>query len=362
MSKKFTVGIVGTGQLARMLAMAAHNLGVRVIALGDEKGCAREVCLVRDIALDDRGALELFLDEVDVLTFENENVDVSLFEDERKIFPQIFPPLRALSVAQDRLKEKRLFQDLGCQTAPFKALDDFDTFGQTVEDFGGKCILKTRRLGYDGKGQFRINPDSSLEEIWADSPKADLILEGFVDFDEEVSAIASRRKNGEIVHYPLTRNVHREGILRESYAPYDNPSLTKKAHTIMQKILEELDYVGTLAIEFFVKGDELIINEMAPRVHNSGHWSIDGSQTSQFENHIRAILNLPLGDTKSEKMVMINCIGRMPSIEQTCEWATIKRHDYDKTSQKGRKVGHLNIPAEDEDAIAQSIRWAKSLD
>jgi len=224
---------------------------------------------------------------------------------------------------------------------------------------GAPSILKTRRLGYDGRGQVRVTHVDEASAAWAHTGGAPCILEGMVRFDREVSLIAARNRRGDIAFYPLTENIHRDGILRTSIAPFDNPSLQSQAEAYLRTLLEALDYIGVLAVEFFVEGDRLIANEMAPRVHNSGHWTIEGSATSQFENCLRAILGLPLGSTASQPTVMLNCIGAMPPEQETSDFPALFRHDYGKAPRPGRKVGHLTFPASEIETIGE---WQHRLD
>jgi 5-(carboxyamino)imidazole ribonucleotide synthase len=222
-----------------------------------------------------------------------------------------------------------------------------------IKKTGLPGILKTRRMGYDGKGQARIYREDDVMAAWEAVGEVPSILEGMVAFDREVSLLAARDGAGKIVFWPLIENRHRDGILRRSDAPYVDARLQTLAQTYLKKIMEELEYVGVLAVEFFVQGERLIANEMAPRVHNSGHWTIEGSATSQFENHLRAIAGMELGETVSKPMVMLNCIGWMPEESETVKFAGLFRHDYGKAARPGRKVGHLTFAATETAAIAE---------
>jgi 5-(carboxyamino)imidazole ribonucleotide synthase len=213
-------------------------------------------------------------------------------------------------------------------------------------------------MGYDGKGQVRLRSAEDAAGAWAEVGEVPCILEGMVNFEAEVSLIAVRGRSGEIVFYPLIENHHREGILRTSIAPFVHEELQRQAESYLKVVLERLEYVGVLAVEFFVVDSTLLANEMAPRVHNSGHWTIEGSATSQFENHLRAIAGMELGDTTSRPTVMLNCIGAMPSEGETAEFPELSRHDYGKEARPGRKVGHLTFPASEITAIAE---WQRRL-
>lgn len=336
-----TIGIIGGGQLARMLALAGIPLGFRFVFLDTYAECpAADLGELIIGAYDDLEKLHQLADKADVLSFDFENVPAAAIESLAEKVP-FFPSPKALATAQDRLSEKTLFRELAITTPEFHNIEQTADLA-AAKDFLFPAILKTRRFGYDGKGQVRIKTFSELNEAWNELERSDCLLEGFVNFDLEVSQVATRDQQGHIAFYPLTHNRHEDGILVESIAPYDSDVLTKKAQSYTRKVLEHFDYVGTLAIEFFVSGEELIVNEMAPRVHNSGHWTIEGAITSQFENHIRAITGLPLGATDAVGQVrMLNCIGAMPSrTERLCD-TTANYHDYGKSAREGRKVGHI---------------------
>ena len=351
------VGILGAGQLALMLAEAAQNLhsnlAAEIICAGRPGDCAEQAAPVLSVELDRKGMVAAFAERVDLVTIESENIDAEVLRG-----LNLFPNAHAVGIAQDRLVEKRFFKQCGIAVAPFAAVDSADDLEAAIAHTGLPAILKTRRMGYDGKGQARITSNESAAAAWDEVAGVPCILERMLHFDAEVSLLAARAQDGAIVFYPLVKNVHREGILRRSDAPYVNAHLQAKAESYLRKILEALDYVGVLAVEFFVQGHELIANEMAPRVHNSGHWTIEGSATSQFENHLRAILGLPLGSTASKPMVMLNCIGTMPPESETAKFPELLRHDYGKQSRPGRKVGHLTFPASATEAIAE---WEQRL-
>ena len=336
-----TVGIIGGGQLARMLALAGIPLGYKFIFLDTYAECPAgdlgEVILAQ---YDDQEKLLELASRCDVLTFDFENVPASALNE---IVKQVsfHPSAEALKTAQDRLSEKTLFDELGIPTPDYLNIESKEDITK-ASDFPFPAILKTRRLGYDGKGQVRIKSFEELTGAWNELGKTACLLEGFIKFDFEVSQVAVRDADGNINFYPLTENRHEHGILIESNAPFVNSVLESLAQTYTKKLLEHFDYIGVLAIEFFVKGNSLIINEMAPRVHNSGHWTIEGTISSQFENHIRAITGLPLGDTFAIcKAKMINCLGEMPNRAESLKDASAHYHDYAKEARPGRKVGHI---------------------
>ena len=333
------VGVLGAGQLALMLAEAGKKIGVEVICAGNPHDCAAQVAPVISTHLHSSKAVADFAKNVDIVTVESENIDAHVLEG-----LNLAPNTRAIGTAQDRLLEKRFFTHCGISVAPFAPVDSLEDLQIAIPEIGLPAILKTRRMGYDGKGQVRLRRAEDAAHAWEKVHQVPCILEGFVPFDSEVSLIAARNHTGDEVFYPLTENHHSHGILRVSSAPA-RPHLQPQAEGYMKLLLESLDYVGVLAVEFFVRDRQLIANEMAPRVHNSGHWTIEGSATSQFENHLRAILDMPLGSTVSKPTVMLNCIGTMPSLDETNPYPVIARHDYGKTFRPGRKVGHLTIPA-----------------
>jgi 5-(carboxyamino)imidazole ribonucleotide synthase len=336
-----------------MLAQASKALGVDVICAGSAGDCAEQAAPVVEVDLQDAAAVERFAADVDMVTIESENIDADVLRG-----LNLYPNADAVRVAQDRLLEKRFFESCGIGVAPYAAVDDLQTLEAAMDAVGLPAILKTRRMGYDGKGQFRIYEREDAAAAWSAVGAVPSILEGMVKFDAEVSLIAARSRSGDTVFYPLIGNTHREGILRVSVAPYGDAKLQKTAETLVSGLLEKLDYVGVLAVEFFVVGGGLLANEMAPRVHNSGHWTIEGSDTSQFENHLRAIAGMELGSTKSRPTVMLNCIGTMPAEKDTAAFPALARHDYGKTSREGRKVGHLTFPAVERTAIEE---WKRRL-
>jgi len=353
MTAKTRVGVLGAGQLALMLAAAGERLGVDVICAGRPGDCAERVAPVLAVEVDNAAMVAAFAERVDVVTIESENIDAEVLRGLK-----LFPNAKAVAIAQDRLVEKTFLQTCGIAVAPFAAVNSAEDLPPAMAKTGLPGILKTRRMGYDGKGQARIYREKDAAAAWETVGTVPSILEGMVQFDTEVSLLAARDAAGKIVFWPLIENRHRDGILRRSDAPYVNLHLQILAESYLRKIMEELEYLGVLAVEFFVQGDRLIANEMAPRVHNSGHWTIEGSATSQFENHLRAIAGMELGSTDSKPMVMLNCIGWMPPESETANFSGLFVHDYGKFARPGRKVGHLTFPAEQAAAIAE---WERRL-
>ncbi len=351
------IGIIGAGQLGRMLALAGYPLGLQFEFLDasiDAPGA--QVGRIITGAFDDPVKLAELADNVDVMTFEFENVPVSAVADiaQRKLF---FPPVAALGVSQDRLTEKTLFRQLKIPTPKFAAVDSLSDLQRATKAIGIPGILKTRRLGYDGRGQFPIREPNDSEAAWCALGSAPLIYEAFVKFTREVSLIAARSTHGETRFYPLAANTHSQGILRHSIAPYRNAGLQRQAETYMKRLFKHFDYAGILTIEFFVKNGQLIANEMAPRVHNSGHWTIEAAETSQFENHVRAILGLPLGSTRAiGHSAMVNFIGTMPLPEQVLAIPGVHYHGYGKAPRPNRKLGHCTITAGSASARDATLR------
>jgi 5-(carboxyamino)imidazole ribonucleotide synthase len=337
------VGIVGAGQLGRMLALAGYPLGIDCTVLGatgDAPGAQ-----VADIvlgALNDTQALAKLADRVDVVTLEIENVEVRALEslDDRIA---VFPPAAAVAAAQDRLAEKRLFRSLGIPTAEFVTIDSADD-AASAEALGWPVILKTRRLGYDGRGQRLVDSPAALVAAWRELGGVPSIAEAFVEFEREVSLIAVRGAGDERAFYPLAENVHRNGILASTIAPYEDGELQLEAERWLAAIMSTLEYRGVLTVEFFQTKTGLVANEMAPRVHNSGHWTIEGAVTSQFENHLRAVLGWPLGNASARgHAAMLNVIGRLPPRDAVLRIPGAYLHDYGKSPRPGRKVGHCTL-------------------
>jgi 5-(carboxyamino)imidazole ribonucleotide synthase len=357
-----TVGILGGGQLARMLALAGTPLGLRFVVMDPAADACAGQCaplLVGDYG--DEAALAQFAARIDVATFDFENVPASSAQWLAQRMP-VYPSPAALAIAQDRLSEKTLFRELGIPVPDFVDVDSREALDAAVAQVGLPGILKTRRLGYDGKGQFRIRAAADVEAAWqalgAQAATVGLIFEAFVPFDRELSVVAVRGRDGEFRTWPLTGNWHVDGVLSASLAPADcAPALTGQAHAHARALAERLDYVGVFALELFCRGDTLLANEMAPRVHNSGHWTIEGAETSQFENHLRAVLGLPLGDARAiGHSCMLNWIGAMPDAAAVLQQRGGHWHDYGKQPRDGRKVGHATVRADDALALAQALR------
>jgi 5-(carboxyamino)imidazole ribonucleotide synthase len=306
---------------------------------------------------DDPARLGLFLQGLDVLTYEFENVPVDLARSLGHSVP-VYPPPLALEASQDRLTEKTFFRRLGLPTAPFAPVDSRDDLARALAAVGLPALLKTRRFGYDGKGQCVVRCAADAESAWEQLGRAPLIAEGFLRFDRELSILAVRGKDGGAVFYPLVENHHAGGILQLSRAPAPGLSdeLQARAEDYARRVLNELDYVGVLAIEFFQQGEQLIANEMAPRVHNSGHWTIEGAQTSQFENHLRAILGLPLGSTEVPgPCAMVNLIGAVPESAALLSVPGAHLHLYGKSPRPGRKLGHVTVRAATAEIVEERL-------
>lgn len=343
-----TVGIVGAGQLGRMLALAGYPLGLDFLFLDrspDTPGAKVAPSLCGEFT--DRRLLRELARRSEVITFDWENVSVeSLAALGRRT--RIAPPLPALAASQDRLSEKRLFDRLGIPTTRYAAVDSRAALLRAIGRIGLPGVLKTRRMGYDGKGQAVLRHLDDVDAALAAMGGQPALYEEFVPFDFEVSIIGARSTRGEVAVYPLNGNVHREGILRVTRAPFGSTALQRRAAAHLRRVLEHFDYAGILNIEFFVRRGRLVANETAPRVHNSGHWTIEGAETSQFENHLRAILGLPLGGTAARgHCAMVNLIGTMPDHEALLALPGVRLHDYAKAPRPGRKLGHCTLVAPD---------------
>lgn len=340
------IGIIGAGQLGQMLALAGYPLALQFRFLdssADSPGA--QVAPIITGAFDDPASLRRLASEVDLVTYEFENVPVPALQAVARKRP-CHPPANALRVSQDRLYEKDLFGRLGIPTPPFRAVDTLADLRAAVAAIGLPAVLKTRRLGYDGKGQHVLRKRADVEAAWRALGGVPLILEGFVAFDREVSIIGVRSARGETRAYPLVENTHRSGILRASLAPVRSARLQRVAEQHLGRLLDHFGYTGVLTIEFFVQDGRLVANEMAPRVHNSGHWTIEGAVTSQFENHLRAILGWPLGDTAAVgHSAMVNYIGTLPVRERVLALPGAHHHDYGKAPRPGRKLGHCTLVA-----------------
>jgi 5-(carboxyamino)imidazole ribonucleotide synthase len=351
------VGVLGAGQLGRMLGLAGRALGLELTFLDPNPespaGAVGEL-LVSDYT--DASALAR-LSATRVVTFEFENVPVAAVKT-LEATAQVFPGSRALEVAQDRLNEKTCFRSLGIATPAFEAVNSWSELAQALSRVGLPAVLKTRRFGYDGKGQAVLRSEADARAAFERLGEAPLILEGFVPFERELSIIAVRTRIGEVACYPLVENHHQAGILRKTLAPAPGVSdaLQRAASQHIEKLLAHLDYVGVLALELFQVGDRLIANEIAPRVHNTGHWTIEGARTSQFENHLRAILDLPLGATDAlSPCAMLNLIGDAPDASAILAVPDAHLHWYGKAPRAGRKVGHITVRAPDAETLATRV-------
>jgi 5-(carboxyamino)imidazole ribonucleotide synthase len=357
-----TVGILGGGQLARMLALAGAPLGLRFLVMDSvADACAGQFAPMVVADYRDQAALAEFAGRIDCATFDFENVPAESASWLAERVP-VFPSPRALAVAQDRWEEKSLFNRLGIATPPFRKVESREALQDALAAIGAPAILKTRRLGYDGKGQFRLRSVADADAAWmalgAQAATVGLILEGFVRFQRELSVLAVRGRDGEFRTWPVTENWHEQGVLALSLAPASaDEALLERAVDSARRLAQSLDYVGVFALELFERDGELLANEMAPRVHNSGHWTIEGAETSQFENHLRAVLGLPLGSTAPRGVsCMLNWIGRLPPSAAVLAQAGGHWHDYGKDARDGRKVGHATLRADDAAALATALR------
>lgn len=342
------IGIIGAGQLGQMLGFAARDLGIECRFIDPSADPPAAVCGdVVQRPFDDTDALAELAQTCDVITYEFENVPVDALLPIQGEVP-VYPPCDALRQSQDRLDEKRLFERLGIALPGYRAVDSRKDIDAAIDALALPVVLKTRRFGYDGKGQFVVRERGDADDAWKRLGGSPLVAEQFVPFDYEISCIGARNVDGEVAIYPLARNVHDGGILSTSCSPVDAPDLAAKAEAHVRCLLDELNYVGVLALEMFVLDGELFANEFAPRVHNSGHWTIEGSATSQFENHLRAITNQRLGSVAPAGHAgMINLIGGIPDSVRSLDVGVL--HDYGKSPRPGRKLGHITVTAETAD-------------
>lgn len=356
-----TIGILGGGQLARMLTLAGVPLGLRFLVLDPSaESCAGQCAPLQVGEFDDTAALAEFAAKVDVVTFDFENVPAASAQWLAERVP-VFPGPRALAIAQDRMSEKSLFRALGIPVPAFEAVSTREELDAALARVGVPCIMKTRRFGYDGKGQFRIrslaDADAAWDALGAQAVTVGLIVEGFVAFDREVSVVAARGRDGQFKAWPLTENWHVDGVLSASLAPARvSEAMQAQAIDYARRVAQATDYVGVFALELFCQGEELLANEMAPRVHNSGHWTIEGAEVSQFENHLRAVLGLPLGEPAMRGVAcMLNWLGQMPEAAAVLSQAGGHWHDYGKSARAGRKVGHATLRADDPAALSKAL-------
>jgi len=349
-----TVGILGGGQLARMMALAGIPLGLQFRFLDPAAdACAAALGELQQAGFDDEAAARELGRSADVASYDFENVPASSASALLEHCP-LYPGVAALAGCQDRLHEKTLLQNLDIPVPEFVPVDSRPALMAAVEQLGYPCVLKTRRLGYDGKGQAVLRQVEDLERAWQKLGGHELILEAFVPFEAECSLKSVRSQDGQVRNWPLTQNVHSEGVLMLSHPGRMGEALQSQAEQLGKRLLEHFDYVGVMTIEFFVTGGQLMVNEIAPRVHNSGHWTIDAADTSQFENHIRAICNLPLGQTSQiQPCLMFNWLGSMPEKENFLAYPGLHWHDYGKQARPGRKLGHATLTANSEADLRQ---------
>ncbi len=352
------IGILGGGQLAKMLALAGYPLGINVICIDPALGCsATQVAKVVPSSFHDLEEISKHFHDVDCVTYETENLPYDAVLPIANRY-QLVPGIQALKITQDRLYEKDFLNELHIPTAQYRQIDHWNDLQEAIAPLHFPLVLKTRRNGYDGKGQFVIANEADAKNAWEQAGSQLLIAEAFVPFQCEVSLVFARGHSSDVVFYPLTLNHHQQGILRYSQAPYLNTNLQTTAQNYAVAIAEKLNYIGVMAIEFFCINDsELIVNEIAPRVHNSGHWTIEGAVTSQFENHMRAISGLPLGCTDTHGYsTMINCIGQEPNnLQAILSIPGLHYHTYGKSPRAHRKLGHITICAEDQQQLANRV-------
>ncbi len=354
-----TIGILGGGQLGYMLALAGYPLDFHFRFLDPSPQAPVGRIAPRVTAeYTDLEALDKFAHGLALVTYEFENVPVEAALHLAKRLP-VYPPPQALATAQDRLSEKTLFQKLGIATTEFAVVNSLAELQEAIRKLGLPAVLKTRRLGYDGKGQWMLRTREEVERLEQEFPAVPLILEKFVRFTRELSILAVRGRAGETAFYPLVENHHRGGILRLSLAPAPRltPWLQQEAEDAARRLLQALEYVGVLAVELFECDGHLLANEIAPRVHNSGHWSIEGAVTSQFENHLRAVAGLPLGETRTlGNSAMLNLIGELPETGELLTVPDAHLHAYGKALRPGRKVGHVTLRADSAEQLAERLR------
>jgi 5-(carboxyamino)imidazole ribonucleotide synthase len=347
------VGILGNGQLARMLALAGKPLGLDFSFYDpNPEGCANRFGEFVQADFTDTDRLLAFVEQMDVVTLENENIPEPALTSVPR--DKLFPPAIAVLKSQDRLLEKQFLQWLDIPLAAYYAIDSEGDLIEALHRQGGPLIVKTRRLGYDGRGQAQIRTLDQARAAWRELPHSDLIAEERLTFEREISLIAVRSHSGEIRCYSVSENTHHQGILHTSVLRQED-SLQALAEEYGRRVLEALDYVGVLGFEFFQVGDRLLANEIAPRVHNTGHWSIDGAEISQFENHLRAVLGWPLGSTRAHSpSIMCNVIGRFPDKTELAAIPGAHIHDYQKAPMPLRKIGHVTLCSRDPQVLQHS--------
>ncbi len=352
------IGVLGSGQLGRMLALSAYPLGHEMLFLASSVEDPSSLLGNIFIQNGSQEIIEDFANNSDVVTYESENTAISIVK-EISQKTTVFPSAKSLYTTQHRGREKSLFDKLNIPCASYQMVNNLSELKIAVENIGLPAILKTATDGYDGKGQFLIQSDSQLDQAWKSMSGVESILEGFVNFKRELSLVAVRGVDNSHRYYPLVENSHHNGILRLTIAPAQNisPKLQQQAESYMRSLLDEMNHIGVLTIELFETDNNLVVNEMAPRVHNSGHWTIEGARTSQFENHIRAITETPLGDTSCthKYSAMINIIGKQGPIDKSLTLKNAHLHLYNKTEREGRKLGHITITANTLDDLNASL-------
>ena len=363
MSSARRIGVLGGGQLGQMLGLSAIPLGIECVFYdpapdAPARVAGRHVCA----AWDDRDALARFAADVDVITFEFENVPAASLAFLAREKP-VRPGVRSLELTSDRIKEKEFLRSAGVPVQPFANISSDADLDLALATVGGHGVLKTRTLGYDGKGQRVVRTAAELAPAWAELGRAPCIYEAFVPFDREVSVVATRALDGTTAVYPIVENLHTQGILFRSIAPARvSDALAAAATRHAVSVLNALDHVGTLALEMFVADGALVANEVAPRVHNSGHWTIQGARTSQFENHIRAVAGLPLGDAGApEFAAMVNLIGGVPDTAEILAVPGASAQLYGKTPRPGRKVAHMNVVAPTREELLARLERLEAL-
>lgn len=352
------IGVMGAGQLGQMLAFAGRKLGFefRFLSPDSQAPAGRHAELIV-AAYSNEEALAHFADGIDVATYEFESIPAAAVKFVADRVP-VYPPLAAIQTAQDRALEKQYFESLKIPTAPFSVVSGMNDVRQALERIGVPAVLKTRVLGYDGKGQCVIRRKDDIANAWVTIKGAPSIVESWVNFSRELSIIGVRGRTGETAFYPLVENYHSEGILRFSLAPAPAVAaeMQNLAEEYSRRLMDSLGYVGVLALELFQTETGLVANEMAPRVHNTGHWTIEGADTSQFENHLRAIAGLPLGSTEMGGAAgMVNVIGREPDVEKLKAVENVHVHMYGKTPRPRRKLGHITVIADDLTGVRNSV-------
>jgi len=351
------IGILGGGQLAMMMIKMSsnkHNIDFLVVDPSEKPPASKYAECIKS-EYDDIESLNLLIKNCDVITIDFENVPSHALKYLEKHI-SVYPNSKSVETCQDRLSEKNLFLQNNIPTTKFKSIGSEKDLEEGIKEFGGDSILKSRKLGYDGKNQIVVG-NQNAKDIWKKIGGMESIIENKINFITEVSIIGVRNIAGETFFYPLVENSHKHGILNTSIAPFENHTLQKEAEVIHKKITSLMDYVGVLVIEFFIdKNNKLIVNEMAPRVHNSGHWTISGSNISQFESHILAISNLPLKEIKTPKYSgMINILSKMPDINKIEKIGVSNIFNYGKSERPNRKLGHITITCSDKKLLIEKI-------